>query len=202
MTAPKVFISYSHDTARHQERVLDLADRLRADGIDAEIDQYNDAPPEGWPLWCERQIEIADFVLMVCTEAYHRRVRGEGAPGKGLLFNVTKSQIVPARVTATPTSPGSGAKYLEFASFLEPSAFSRVTLHSLPEICFSRMRAGYTSARAHEEGEQIMMKYTIDPGRNIKAKNIATIPKMALRKGSAKPMSGIAIMNINGKRKI
>lgn len=36
---PKVFISYSHDTVEHQERVLDLADRLRADGIDAEVDQ-------------------------------------------------------------------------------------------------------------------------------------------------------------------
>ena len=83
-TAPKVFISYSHDTVAHQERVLDLADRLRADGIDAEIDQYNDAPPEGWPRWCERQIEAADVVLMVCTETYHRRVRGEEAPGKGL----------------------------------------------------------------------------------------------------------------------
>ena len=67
---PKVFISYSHDTVAHQERVLDLADRLRADGIDAEIDQYNDSPSEGWPRWCERQIEAADFVLMVCTEAY------------------------------------------------------------------------------------------------------------------------------------
>jgi len=81
---PKVFISYSHDTAWHQERVLDLADRLQADGIDAEIDQYNDAPPEGWPLWCERQIEAADVVLMVCTETYHRRVRGEEERGKGL----------------------------------------------------------------------------------------------------------------------
>lgn len=79
----RVFISYSHDTVAHQERVLDLADRLRADGIDAEIDQYNDAPPEGWPLWCERQIEAADVVLMVCTETYHRRVKGEEEPGKG-----------------------------------------------------------------------------------------------------------------------
>lgn len=79
----RVFISYSHDTAVHQKRVLDLADRLRADGIDAEIDQYNMAPPEGWALWCERQIEAADAVLMVCTETYHRRVRGEEAPGQG-----------------------------------------------------------------------------------------------------------------------
>lgn len=80
---PKVFISYSHDTVAHQARVLDLADRLRADGIDAEIDQYNDSPSEGWPLWCARQIEAADIVLMVCTETYHRRVGGEEKPGTG-----------------------------------------------------------------------------------------------------------------------
>ena len=80
---PKVFISYSHDTIQHQERVLALADRLRGDGIDAEIDQYNASPPEGWPLWCERQIEDADFVLMVCTETYHRRVKGDEQPGQG-----------------------------------------------------------------------------------------------------------------------
>jgi hypothetical protein len=74
-----VFISYSHDTVEHQERVLDFADRLQADGIDAEIDQYNAAPAEGWPLWCERQIAAAD-----CTETYHRRVSGDEAQGKGL----------------------------------------------------------------------------------------------------------------------
>lgn len=83
-TPPKVFISYSHDSVEHQERVLSLADRLRADGIDAEIDQYNIAPAEGWPLWCEQQIENADFVLMVCTEIYHRRVSGDEERGKGL----------------------------------------------------------------------------------------------------------------------
>jgi hypothetical protein len=81
---PRVFLSYSHDSPEHQQRVLGLADRLRADGVEAEIDQYNPAPAEGWPLWCERQIETADFVLMVCTESYHRRVRGDEAPGQGL----------------------------------------------------------------------------------------------------------------------
>jgi SEFIR domain len=84
MTPPKVFISYSHETIAHQERVLGLADRLRADGIDAEIDLYNASPPEGWPLWCERQIRAADFVLMVCTETYFSRVSGEEKRGKGL----------------------------------------------------------------------------------------------------------------------
>ena len=32
---PQVFISYSHDSPEHQRRVLELSERLRADGIDA-----------------------------------------------------------------------------------------------------------------------------------------------------------------------
>jgi hypothetical protein len=81
--APQVFISYSHDSAEHRDRVLQLADRLRADGIDAMIDQYVQSPPQGWPAWCETQIDKAEFVLMVCTETYLRRVRGEEEPGAG-----------------------------------------------------------------------------------------------------------------------
>ena len=64
---PRVFISYSHDNPAHQDRVLDFADRLRADGIDASIDQYVPFPGEGWPGWCETEIRKAQFVLLVCT---------------------------------------------------------------------------------------------------------------------------------------
>jgi tetratricopeptide (TPR) repeat protein len=79
----KVFISYSHDSPQHEARVLALADRLRANGIDAMIDQYQLVPPDGWQLWMEKQIRDAQFVLLVCTETYHRRVMKEDA-GKGL----------------------------------------------------------------------------------------------------------------------
>ena len=81
---PKVFISYSHDSPEHSERVRELSDRLRADGIDCNIDQYEISPPEGWPLWMEKQIRDAELVLMVCTATYHRRVMKEEEPGKGL----------------------------------------------------------------------------------------------------------------------
>jgi hypothetical protein len=80
---PKVFISYSHDNEQHEQRVLALAQRLRHEGIDAEIDQYEFTPQEGWPMWCNRKIEEADFVLMVCTETYKRRVDGKELPGHG-----------------------------------------------------------------------------------------------------------------------
>jgi eukaryotic-like serine/threonine-protein kinase len=80
---PKVFISYSHDSSEHQDIVLKLADHLRQEGIDTLLDQYEPAPPDGWPMWMDREIQKADFVVMVCTETYLRRVEGRENPGKG-----------------------------------------------------------------------------------------------------------------------
>jgi tetratricopeptide (TPR) repeat protein len=80
---PIVFISYSHDSPEHADRVLALSDRLRADGIDCILDQYEVSPPEGWPSWMDSQIQAADFVLMICTSTYYRRVMRKEEPGKG-----------------------------------------------------------------------------------------------------------------------
>ena len=79
-----VFISYTHDAEDHQRRVIQLAQRLREDGLNCWIDAFvNGHPEEGWDLWMERQIENADFVLLVCTEVYRRRFRGEESAEKG-----------------------------------------------------------------------------------------------------------------------
>jgi len=80
---PRVFISYSHDSPEHARRVLGLADRLRNDGIDAILDQYEVSPKEGWMLWMEREIEQANYVLLVCTAPYLRRVMKREAKGVG-----------------------------------------------------------------------------------------------------------------------
>lgn len=87
-TIPKVFISYSHDSPEHKRNVLELANRLREQAIDCEIDQYiNGAPAEGWIRWMERQIEWSDFVLVVCTEIYLKRFKGEDRlGGRGVTF--------------------------------------------------------------------------------------------------------------------
>ena len=84
MSNPVVFISYSHDSDEHRERVLALSERLRQDGIDTRLDRYpNGTPPEGWPRWMLNQLDAANFVLVVCTETYYRRFRGHEQPGKG-----------------------------------------------------------------------------------------------------------------------
>jgi tetratricopeptide (TPR) repeat protein len=78
-----IFISYSHDSAEHLARVLALAQRLGQGGFHCILDQYETSPPEGWLLWMERNLDEADFVLLICTESYHRRVMGREVAGVG-----------------------------------------------------------------------------------------------------------------------
>jgi hypothetical protein len=81
---PRVFISYSHDSLEHARRVLELAERLRDDGVDARLDQYvAGTPSRGWPRWMLDQLDSAQFVLVVCTETYYRRFLGREEPDKG-----------------------------------------------------------------------------------------------------------------------
>jgi hypothetical protein len=85
-----VFISYSHDTPDHIERVLQLANALRGHGVNIELDQYQVRPPFGWARWCEEQLrpEKAAFVLVICTQTYRQRVEGktEADEGRGVFW--------------------------------------------------------------------------------------------------------------------
>ena len=85
----KVFISYSHDSKEHLERVVKLSERLRKDGIEATIDQYEQSPEEGWLRWMERQVRESDSVLVVCTERYLRKAEdpdeGSGVAWESML---------------------------------------------------------------------------------------------------------------------
>lgn len=84
MPGTLIFISYSHDSDEHREKVLSLAERLRQDGLDARLDQYvNGTPEQGWPRWMLDRLDEAAFVLVVCTETYYRRFRGREVPGRG-----------------------------------------------------------------------------------------------------------------------
>jgi len=80
----EVFISYSWDSEDHLRTVLALSNRLRSEGIDCVLDQYEESPPEGWPRWMDRKIRDARCVLMICTKTYYKRVMGEEVAAKGL----------------------------------------------------------------------------------------------------------------------
>ena len=79
----RVFISYSHDSDAHRQRVLQLANQLRHDGLECIIDQYIPVPPEGWPRWMANQAEAADFILLIITATYAQRFGGKAPEGVG-----------------------------------------------------------------------------------------------------------------------
>ena len=84
MPGKPIFISYSHDSDEHRDKVLALAERLRQDGLDAQLDQYVEGTPEEtWPRWMLDRLDEAEFVLVVCTATYYRRFRGHEKPGRG-----------------------------------------------------------------------------------------------------------------------
>jgi hypothetical protein len=81
---PEVFISYSQDSVEHMEQVLLLSNRLRVDGVDSLIDQYEVSPPEGWPRWMDKNISNSKYVVLICTERYLDRLTGREKGGTGL----------------------------------------------------------------------------------------------------------------------
>ncbi|HEU0015980.1 MAG TPA: GDSL-type esterase/lipase family protein [Longimicrobium sp.] len=94
---PRVFISYSWDDEEHKQRVLELAQRLRRDGVDAWLDRFTSFPTEGWPRWMQRQVQAARFVLCVLTPNYGRRFHGDTPPDEGRGAN-WEGSIITARI--------------------------------------------------------------------------------------------------------
>lgn len=80
----KVFISYAHESKELSDLVLNFSNYLRLRGVDSEIDQYEESPSEGWPKWMNRQIQQADYVLVVCSKLFYERYNDFSGESSGL----------------------------------------------------------------------------------------------------------------------
>lgn len=76
--APRVFVSYSHESADHKNWVLRLASDLRKLGIDAILDVWDLKPGDDVARFMEHLASV-DRVVIVCSEDYARKA----AVGKG-----------------------------------------------------------------------------------------------------------------------
>lgn len=82
MPAPRVFVSYSHDTEQHKDWVLALATRLVANGVDIVLDQWDLTLGSDLPRFMEQGLSAAQRVLAVCTEPYVDKANsGRGGVG-------------------------------------------------------------------------------------------------------------------------
>jgi TIR domain len=119
MPAPITFISYSHDSPEHKRWVLDLATRLRGNGVDAILDQWDLGPGGDLPHFMEQAISKSSRVLMICTGRYVEKAN-QGAGGVGyekmivtaeLLRQIGSNRVIPivrqAGTRVLPTFLGS-----------------------------------------------------------------------------------------------
>src|SRR5260221_13790337 len=103
MNIPKTFISYSHDSLEQKKWVLDLAIRLRNNGIDAVLDQWELTAGDDLPHFMEQNLSSADYIIMICTERYVTKAnQGTGGVGyekmiitSNLMSKINENKIIP-----------------------------------------------------------------------------------------------------------
>lgn len=165
----EVFISYSWDSEEHVRTVLDLSNRLRSEGVDCDLDQYEQSPPEGWPRWMDRKIQDAKFVLMVCTETYYKRVMGDSAPNEGLGVRWEGGLVYQHIYNA-------GARNSKFIPVLlrkEDQAFIPTPLQAATHYVVST-KDGYDRLYAHLVNRPFTEKPKLGPLRSLPKKDVKT----------------------------
>lgn len=103
MIPPKVFISYSHDSAAHKQWVLEFATTLRNRGVDVILDQWDLKPGDDLPEFMEQNLVSAAFAVMVCTKRYVTKANaGEGGVGyekmimtSSSLSKISDNKVIP-----------------------------------------------------------------------------------------------------------
>jgi hypothetical protein len=90
---PIVFISYSHDSQEHKQWVLGLAQRLRGEGIEVIIDEWDLRYGDDVAAFMVNAVKRAHRVLMICTEAYIQKA-DEGKGGVGYEALIVTSELI------------------------------------------------------------------------------------------------------------
>ncbi|WP_410595666.1 SEFIR domain-containing protein [Amycolatopsis sp. lyj-23] len=80
---PYVLISYAQEDETHNEAVRHLAQLLRSNGVEAELDLYAARHRQDWAAWYQQQITRADFVLVIASPEYKEQAEGQGPPSQG-----------------------------------------------------------------------------------------------------------------------
>lgn len=90
---PRVFVSYSHDSPEHKRWVGELAAKLRENGIDVILDQWDLGLGDDIPKFMEQSVTEADRVLMICTDKYVHKAN-EGTGGVGYEAMIVTGELV------------------------------------------------------------------------------------------------------------
>ncbi|MEU7524634.1 SEFIR domain-containing protein [Saccharothrix sp. NPDC042600] len=90
--APRVFISYAHDSPPHKMQVLQFAEFLRVDvGLAVHLDRWYDDKRRNWALWANEHMRSADFIMVIASPQLRRRTESSSPSheGRGAKFEAS-----------------------------------------------------------------------------------------------------------------
>ncbi|HXD92124.1 MAG TPA: toll/interleukin-1 receptor domain-containing protein [Bacteroidia bacterium] len=142
-TEPMVFISYSHDSDEHKNWVLQLATRLRSNGVNVILDRWNLKLGSDLASFMEKGLSKSHRVICVCSENYIKKAN-DGKGGAGYEKQIMTAEfindqntnwVIPLIVNnsnskKTPTFLG-GRMYI---SFEEPNLYETKYVELLRDI--------------------------------------------------------------------
>ena len=89
---PTAFISYSWDDEPHKSWVKELAARLRSDGVDVKLDEWEVSLGDPITKFMGSVIRESDFVVIICTPRYKAR-SDKGIGGVGFEESVITGEV-------------------------------------------------------------------------------------------------------------
>ncbi len=158
-TAPRVFVSYAHDSDGHKAEVRSLCELLADHGIDILLDQWV-VDKTIWSEWAERLCE-ADFVIVIASPLYKARVDGGRSHdhGTGVLY---EARLLRDLVVGFPDSghgrilsvllPGHGPE--EIPRFLLPHSGTYYRVPRISEDGVTQLIVVLTTERRVDNADQ------------------------------------------------
>lgn len=90
---PQVFISYSHDSENHQNWVIQLATRLRSNGVNAILDIWNTKLGSDLASFMEQGLSKSQRVICICSDNYLIKANA-GMGGAGYEKQIMTSELI------------------------------------------------------------------------------------------------------------
>jgi hypothetical protein len=90
---PRAFLSYAWESEEHRNWVRDFATRLRTDGVDVTLDQWEVQPGDQLAAFMERAVRENDYIVIVCTPTYAER-SNERRGGVGYEGDIMTAEVL------------------------------------------------------------------------------------------------------------
>ncbi|MCK1744644.1 toll/interleukin-1 receptor domain-containing protein [Bradyrhizobium sp. 139] len=137
-TGPRTFITYAQENEQFKTAILSLADRLRSEGVDVRIDQYESHPPQGWPRWMEDQFLHAEKIIVVPSQKYLNRYSQVDGIGSGARFEAVILRTLLLK---------NGVSFEKIAV----ASLSRADQDCIPDLLHGCSRYGLADDRGYED---------------------------------------------------